>query len=143
MLRRLDGWVKARRSLAGRFNAQLGQLDALRVTEPPTEIFHAYYKYYVYVRPEQLVKGRGREWILAQLAKAGIPCGVGACPEIYREKAFVNFRKRLGRPAQKPHPVARQLGETSMMFLVHPTLTAGHVDFTVDVLKNILSKAGK
>ncbi len=138
MLRRLDGWVKARRSLAGRFNEQLGQLDGLRVTEPSKEIFHAYYKYYVYVRPQQLVKGWSRDRILAQLTQAGVPCGVGSCPEIYREQAFINFRKRLGRPAQKPQPVARQLGETSMMFLVHPTLTVEHVDFTVKALKNIL-----
>ena len=143
MLRRLDGWVKIRRSFAQHLNEELRGLDGIRLPEPTKGIFHAYYKYYVYIRPEQLVKGWNRDRILSELSKAGIPCGVGACPEIYREKAFINFRKNLGLTDQKFKPVARHLGETSMMFLVHPTLTMQHMNFTVKTLNNILNQATK
>jgi len=143
MLRRLDGWVSIRRSFARHLNKELRGLEGIQITEPSKEFFHAYYKYYVYIRPEVLVKGWNRDRILAELSEAGIPCGVGACPEIYREKAFINFRKHLGLIDQEFKPVAQRLGETSMMFLVHPTLTMEHMNFTIKILKNILSKATK
>ena len=143
MLRRLDGWVSIRRSFARHLNKELRGLEGIQITEPSKEFFHAYYKYYVYIRPEVLVKGWNRDRILAELSEAGIPCGVGACPEIYREKAFINFRKNLGLTDQKFKPVARHLGETSMMFLVHPTLTMQHMNFTVKTLNNILNQATK
>ncbi|WP_348522021.1 hypothetical protein [Chromohalobacter sp. 48-RD10] len=45
-----------------------------------------------------------------------------------------------GRPG-KPLPVARELGETSLMFLCHPTLTSEEIDKTCDVLREVMGLA--
>ena len=38
-------------------------------------------------------------------------------------------------------PNAKELGETSLMFLVHPTLTEDEIKLTCDVLKEVMSLA--
>jgi hypothetical protein len=66
----------------------------------------------------------------------GIPCFSGSCSEIYLEKAFP---QRL-RP---PHrlPVAMELGATSLMFLVHPTLTDEDMIDTAAAVEKVLANA--
>jgi dTDP-4-amino-4,6-dideoxygalactose transaminase len=91
----------------------------LRIAIPAPHIRHAYYKFYAYVRPETLKSDWNRDRILDELTALGIPCGSGSCSEIYLEKAFT--RSQLSLPQRLP--VAKELGETSMMFLVHPTLS--------------------
>jgi dTDP-4-amino-4,6-dideoxygalactose transaminase len=39
--------------------------------------------------------------------------------------------------------VAKELGETSLMFLVHPTLTAVEIDRTCAALEDVMLKALK
>ena len=101
---------------------------------------HAYYKYYVYVRPENLPKNINRDSILNALNEKKIPCFSGSCSEIYLEKAFDNHPSRPNVRLT----VAKELGETSLMFLIHPTLTTNEMQTiattTVDVLTT-LSKA--
>ena len=101
---------------------------------------HAYYKYYVYVRPENLPENINRDSILNALNEKKIPCFSGSCSEIYLEKAFDNHPSR----PKARLTVAKELGETSLMFLIHPTLTTNEMQTiattTVDVL-TILSNA--
>ena len=78
-----------------------------------------------------------RDRIVRELQEIGIPCGSGACGEIYLEKAF---ERLSSRPAQ-PLPVGRELGETGLMFLVHPTLTDNHIDRTIEALGSVLDVA--
>ncbi len=141
MLRKLDNWVEKRRQLASVLNEPFAEMPALRVTIPPKEVYHAYYKYYVYVRPEALKIGWSRERILKELDKSGIHCGSGSCPEVYMEKAFVDYYHRIGRPRQKRLLVAKELGETSMMFQVHPTLNKEDMYYMIEHMKRILKKA--
>jgi hypothetical protein len=117
-LSRLAGWVTARRRNARILTQAFRGLAAVRITEPPPHVRHAYYKYYVFLRPEKLRPGWNRQRILEAFADRGIPALTGSCSEIYLEKAFANAR--LAPPGRLP--VARELGETSLMFLVHPTL---------------------
>jgi dTDP-4-amino-4,6-dideoxygalactose transaminase len=117
-LRKLEAWIARRRRNAAILNARLGPLPALRITAPPAHVGHAYYKYYVFVRPERLSHGWGRDRILAALVERGVPAFSGICPEIYRERAFA----AAGLGPERPLPVARELGATSLMLLVHPTL---------------------
>jgi len=93
-------------------------LDALRTPVPRDGIRHAYYRFYTFVRPDRLKAGYDRDKILAALNERGLPCFVGSCPEIYLEKAFTS----LGRSVERL-PVAKALGETSLAFLVDPSLT--------------------
>ena len=98
---------------------------------------HAFYKFYAYVRPENLVAGWSRDRIVDEINARGVPCYSGSCSEIYLEKAFDN----TGWRSKERLPVARQLGETSLMFLVHPTLTAAEIRKTQDVVAEVLALA--
>ena len=100
---------------------------------------HAYYKYYVYVRPENLPENINRDSILNALNEKKIPCFSGSCSEIYLEKAFDNHPSRPNARLT----VAKELGETSLMFLIHPTLTITEMqtiaNTTVDVLTTLFN----
>ena len=100
---------------------------------------HAYYKYYVYVRPENLSDNINRDSILNALNEKKIPCFSGSCSEIYLEKAFDNHPSRPNARLT----VAKELGETSLMFLIHPTLTTNEMQTiattTVDVLTTLFN----
>jgi len=69
-------------------------IPALRVTVPPDDVVHPYYKYYVFLKPEKLKKGWDRERIIVAINEAGVPCYTGSCSEMYREKAFANDKLR-------------------------------------------------
>ena len=141
MLKRLDEWVKRRRRLAGILTEGFGEIPALRVTIPLDHIYHSYYKYYVFVRPERLKDGWNRDRILMELEQRGVPCGTGVCPEIYLKEAFRNSSSKLKIKNQKRLPVAKKLGETSLMFLVHPTLTEDNVHYVVEQVKEVMFHA--
>ena len=100
---------------------------------------HAYYKYYVYVRPENLPENINRDSILNALNEKKIPCFSGSCSEIYLEKAFDNHPSRPNARLT----VAKELGETSLMFLIHPTLTTNEMQTiattTVDALTTLFN----
>jgi len=136
-LRKLDDWVAIRRRHAAELTECFRALPGLRVTDPGAECFHSYYKYYVFVRPEQLQAGWSRDRILAAINEKGIPCFTGSCGEIYREKAFTS---RGWGPAERL-PVARQLDETSLMFLVHPTLSGEAIAATCEVVAEVMALA--
>jgi dTDP-4-amino-4,6-dideoxygalactose transaminase len=100
---------------------------------------HAQYKFYAYVRPENLAPGWSRDRIIEAINAEGVPCYQGSCSEVYLEKAFDDTG---WRPAQRL-PVARELGETSLMFLVHPTLTEAEISKTSTVIQQVMSQASK
>ena len=66
----------------------------------------------------------------------GIPCSVGSCSEIYLETAFAPKRRKKARL-----PVAKELGETSLMFLVHPTLTTESIEHACQVIEKVMAAA--
>ncbi|CAK0767522.1 Aminotransferase [Gammaproteobacteria bacterium] len=133
--RRLDEWISIRKKNAETLFSKLENESALRVVRPDNSIEHAYYKCYVFVRPEALKSRWDRDRILGELMALGVPCGTGACPEVYRESAFSNHPSR----PKEPLPIAKQLGETSMMFPVHPTLTQESMEFIGDSVCSVLA----
>jgi dTDP-4-amino-4,6-dideoxygalactose transaminase len=136
VLRKLPAWLALRRRFAQQLTKHCSNLSGLRVTIPPGHIEHAYYKYYAFVRPEKLAAGWTRERIIEAINAEGVPCFSGSCSEIYLEKAFP--------PAWRPEhrlPVAHELGETSLMFLVHPTLTDEHIQATGAAIEKVMSAA--
>lgn len=134
-LTKLPEWIKTRGHNATVLSDCFTKIPALRVTTPPKDIGHAYYKYYVFVRPELLRKGWSRDRVMNAIAAEGIPCYSGSCSEIYLEKAFKNMRPETRLP------VAKQLGETSLMFLVHPTLSKREISDTCQSVVKVLSCA--
>lgn len=100
---------------------------------------HAYYKYYAYLRPQNLATGWSRDRVIEAINAEGVPCFQGSCSEVYLEKAFDG----TGWRPLAPLPVAKDLGENSVMFLVHPTLTSQEMQKSVEVVAKVLSKASK
>lgn len=136
-LRRMKEWQLSRIQNAKRIWEVARQLPALRVPVIPNTIEHAAYKCYVFVRPEQLKSGWSRDRILDEIVASGVPAFSGSCSEVYLEKAFDNTGWRpVNRLAN-----AKELGETSLMFLVHPTLTPQEIELTCRVLVAVMQQA--
>ncbi|WP_257314205.1 DegT/DnrJ/EryC1/StrS family aminotransferase [Geothrix fuzhouensis] len=136
-LLKLDEWTSLRRQNMDYLLDALEGHPALRVPRPGPGFGHAAYKAYVYVRPEQLQEGWNRDRIMIEVANQGLPCFSGSCGEIYREEAFTG----AGLGPEAPLPVAQQLGETSLMFQVHPGLKESHHDMLLRALRGALQAA--
>lgn len=138
-LKRLPQWLACRQAYAKRLTDQITDIPALRIPLPPPNVSHANYKFYAFVRPSLLKPNWNRNRILEEISHQGIPCFSGICGELYREKAFSD-------PAIASYPhngfaCAKELAETSLMFLVHPTLTEQDIDRSAAVIRNVLKSA--
>ena len=138
-LKHMTEWTLARRANAGRIWSAARDVLGLRAPVVPAYAEHAAYKAYVFVEPQALKVGWSRDRIMAEINARGVPCYSGSCSEIYLEKAFDDTG---WRPASSL-PVAHQLGETSLMFLVHPTLKPQHIDRTCEMLGAVMREAVK
>ncbi|MGQ0708819.1 MAG: DegT/DnrJ/EryC1/StrS family aminotransferase [Rhodoferax sp.] len=98
---------------------------------------NGYYKFYSYVRPHNLALGWSRDSIIEAINAEGVPCYQGSCSEVYLETAFDNTG---WRPAQRLS-VARDLGETSLMWLVHPTLTDAEITRACEAVSKVFKEA--
>lgn len=136
-LKKILWWRTARRNNAAVLTERFSAVPALRVTIPGADIGHAYYKYYTFVRPEILNKGWDRDRIMQAINAEGIPCFSGSCSEIYLEKAFTN----AGLQPENRLEAARELGETSLMFLVHPTLGREEIEDTCLAVEKVMRAA--
>ena len=136
LLRKLPEMVEKRRRLAAVLTERFAEMPALRITVPPAEIRHSYYKYYAFLRPERLRDGWSRQQIIDAINAEGVPCYSGSCSEIYLEKAFAGSLV----PSERL-PVAKELGETALMFLVHPTLSENDMQDAAEAAAKVLAVA--
>lgn len=138
-LGRMPEWTAARQHNANTIWDCARELPGLQVPEVPSYISHAAYKCYVFVEPEQLADGWNRDRIQNEIVAAGVPCFSGSCSEVYLEKAFDG----TGWRPEQSLPVARELGEVSLMFLCHPSLNESDIDKTCRVLEDVMAQAAK
>ena len=136
-LMRMEEWHEQRSVHAEMIRDACKKLEALYVPSIPEGSKHAFYKCYINVRPERLQSGWSRDRIVEEIVGHGVPCYTGSCSEIYLEKAF----DESGFRPDARLPVAKKLGETSLMFLVHTTLTADEIRRTCDVIAHVLATA--
>ncbi|PKO82903.1 MAG: aminotransferase [Betaproteobacteria bacterium HGW-Betaproteobacteria-11] len=136
-LRKLPHWLAVRQRNAAILDEGFATVRGLRATRPGTGIGHAYYKYYVFVEPAVLASGWDTARVIEAINAEGVPCLAGSCPEIYREHAFT---ARGWSPAARL-PVAQRLGETSLMFMVHPTLGEAEMSATIGVVVKVMRAA--
>ena len=136
-LQKLPQWLAARRRNAGLLSQGLANIPGLRLATAPAHSEHAYYKYYVFVRPEMLRPGWTIEHILEALEAEGVLCTVGACSEIYLERAFVD----AGLGPKAPLPVASRLADSSLMFMLHPGLTEQDMRDTCAAVAKVMRAA--
>lgn len=136
-LRRLPEWSVKRRANAERIWSSARACLGLRVPDIPIYVEHAAYKCYVFVELSKLKSGWSRDRVIAEITSRGVPCYCGSCSEVYSEMAF----EGTGLQPDIPLPVARELGETSLMFLCHPNLTDEELDKTCRVLAQVMAEA--
>ena len=138
-LKRMSNWHSNRISNALKIWNTAKHCKGLRVPSIPDYIEHAAYKCYVFIKLEELKNGWGRDKVIKEINALGVPCYFGACSEVYLEKAFDNsgFRpkERLAN--------AKELGQSSLMFLVHPTLTKNEIQQTCDAITSVMNMATK
>jgi dTDP-4-amino-4,6-dideoxygalactose transaminase len=136
-LRRMETWHRQRLANARKLWDCARAIPGLRVPEIPDGVAHAAYRCYVFVEPARLRQSWSRDRIMMELNAAGLPCHVGSCSEVYLEKAFDGTP---WRPAERL-PVARELGETSLAFLVHPTLPEAALQWLCDGVAGVMARA--
>jgi dTDP-4-amino-4,6-dideoxygalactose transaminase len=132
-LKRMPDWHKKRLSNANSIWRAAKQCIGLRVPTIPDYIEHAAYKCYVFVKGDVEL----RDKIMMEINKKGVPCYSGSCSEVYLEKAFDN----TGFRPKERLLIAKELGETSLMFLIHPTLTEEEIQKTCDVITSAMGLA--
>lgn len=136
----LENWVKIRNQNASIYNSVLSKFDCIRLENIPENTRHAKYKHYCFVEPSRLKNGWSRDRIIDEISKSGIPCHSGACPNISAEKCFVKKGWNKGESELKN---AYKLGQTSLMFLVHPTIKQCDLYQATKVIENVLKSAQK
>lgn len=138
-LKNLAQWQEQRLANATRIWQCAQTITGLRVSLPPETVSHAAYKCYLFIEPCELASDWCRDRILTEINARGVPCYSGSCSEIYLERAFDG----TGLRPQRRLPQAKSLGETSLMFLVHPTLTEAEITKTCAVLRAVMKLAAK
>ncbi|MGH9775355.1 MAG: DegT/DnrJ/EryC1/StrS family aminotransferase [Candidatus Acidiferrales bacterium] len=138
LLRKIPERLARRRRNTALLSACFSQIPALRVAEPSPEFGHAFYKYYVYLRPERLKQGWNLGRILEAILAEGIPCTSGSCSEIYLEVAIPHHL----RP-RRACRIAQELGKTSLMFQVHQTLSDEEILDTCEAVKKVMAEVSQ
>lgn len=136
-LRRMPQWHAARTGNAAKILLAAESCPILRVPTVPATIEHAWYKCYVFIRPEMLRRDWSRDRLISEISQREVPCFSGSCSEVYLERVFDGTPHRPLKRLQ----TAKELGETSLMFLVHPTLTSSEIDKTCQVLRDVAALA--
>lgn len=136
-LKRLAKWSAQRQTNGKALDLAVADLPLLRQSVIPADCEHAEYKHYFFVRPELLADGWNRDRIIDEIVQRGVPCYQGSCSEVYLEKAFDNTG---WQPVERLRH-AKELGETSVMLLVHPTLTAAEIEKSCAVLREVVTLA--
>lgn len=137
MLPKVPQRVGQRRKNASLLLEGLSRIEALRAPKPAPDLEPAFYRAYAYVRPERLVAGWNRDRVQAAIGAEGVPCFAGSCSEIYLEKAFAESAPK------KRFPTAREMGATSLAFLVHHTLGEAELRDTIAAVEKVLHWASK
>ena len=135
LLQQADDSLARRRELATQLQQGLAGVCGLRLAWPGSDVEHAFYRYFGFVQPQRLRPGWTRNRILQAIEAEGVPCYTGSCPELYREKVFAAFQ-----PANRL-PVAAELGETSLCFLVHPTISDADIRDTIAAVRKVMEHA--
>lgn len=136
-LKQMPAWHTKRLQNAKKIWQTASNLRGLRVPIIPEDITHAAYKCYIFVKPEELALNWNRDRIVSSINEQNVPCYQGTCPEVYLEKAFDDT---AWRPKDRLK-IAANLGQTSMMFLVHPTLSTKEIEKTCTILQDVMQQA--
>jgi len=134
-LKQMPEWTAKRLENMHKIQSAFAHSPYFTVAQPSDDYVHAAYKCYVQVNNDALPEGWSRDRIMAEINALGVPCFSGSCSEVYLEKAFEHTP---WRPEQRLHN-AQALGESSLMFLVHPTLSEQSMQKTVAAIQTVMA----
>jgi len=135
-LKKMSEWTQKRTENAEKILACFENSPYFTVHQPDADYTHAWYKCYVQVNIEALPESWSRDRIMTEINALGVPCFSGSCSEVYLEHAFDHTK---WRPVERLKN-AQQLGETSLMFLVHPTLTENNIQTTEYGIQQVIAR---
>lgn len=135
-LKKMSEWTAQRNANMEKIYAAFADSPYFTVHRPSDDYVHAAYKCYVQVNTDALPEDWSRDRIMTEINAEGVPCFSGSCSEVYLEHAFDDTP---WRPKERLKN-AQKLGETSLMFLVHPTLTENNIQTTKDVIQQVISR---
>ncbi len=138
-LSQMSDWTRNRQENGEKIMASAAEFACFYVPDIPRNIQHAFYKLYVFVDEDGLQEGWDRDRIMNSITALGVPCFSGSCSEVYLERAFTESDYAVAERL----PVAKKLGETSLAFLIHPTLTADEIAKTIDAIQQIGQQASR
>lgn len=136
-LERMPGWTRRRTEIAGALTQACRNHELLRVPVLPADVTPAWYRFYAFVRPERLAPGWTRDRVIDEISTRGVPCFHGSAAEVYLERAFDGTGWRPTRRLS----IAQALGETSICFLTHPTLSDDEVHKTCEAINQVMNIA--
>jgi dTDP-4-amino-4,6-dideoxygalactose transaminase len=144
-LQKMNQWTKKRNSHQNTIWKNCESLDLIRTPEfnkKSWEFFHdgnihAAYKCYIFINKNRLKTAWSRAKIIKEINKLGVPCFSGSCSEVYLEKAFTQANLR----PKKRLKCAKDLGETSLCFLIHPTVTKKEIENTCQAITTVAKRA--
>lgn len=134
-LKQMPEWTAKRLENMHKIQSAFANSPYFTVAQPSSDYVHAAYKCYVQVNTDALPEGWSRDRIMAEINALGVPCFSGSCSEVYLEKAFEHTP---WRPEQRLHN-AQALGESSLMFLVHPTLSEQSMQKTITAIQTVMA----
>lgn len=138
-LLKLPKWHDARLNNAKQIWHVAGGFPLFRVPDVPSHSEHAAYKCYVFLNLDKLKAGWNQNRVISKINDMGVPCFHGSCSEVYLEKAFKNSSNLPENRLES----CRLLGDTSLMFLVHPTLTQREINLTCKVIADVAEMASQ
>tara|TARA_Y100000739_G_C20576902_1_gene450747 strand:+ start:421 stop:1587 length:1167 start_codon:yes stop_codon:yes gene_type:complete len=138
-LNHLERWQQKRAENALFLANYLKNISCIRIPFPDKAIKHAWYKFYIFIKPNYLLDNWNRDRIVNEIVQEGYPAFSGSCSEIYLEKCF----KKLSMFPNQRCPVAKELGETSLMFLIDQTINNENLIKYAEVIKKVLIRSSK
>jgi len=128
----LDGWIVHRRKIANIYNNKLKDFKGVRLTLPPKNVYHAYYKYYFFIEIDKF--SISREELINKINEVDVFSQVGSCSEVYKEKALDQFYPKTELN------ITKQLFDSAILLLCDPTISEESATENINKIKNILNK---
>ncbi len=137
-LKKIEYWNKIRTRNAQILINELSDIEFLRVPIPGLDIRHAWYKFTCYIEEEKLKEGLTRDVLIKKIREKGFPAFQGSCSELYLENCFNNKKN-----THQILPIAKKLGETSLCFLIHPTISEDIMSEYTNAIRQVILEATK